>query len=318
MQPVLKEYKTFLQLEKSLSPNTVSAYLGDVEKLLSYLADAHVDFMHVSIDHLQDFLIELTDLKISPRSQARIVSGIKSFYGFLLMTDKLENDPTELLELPKIGLHLPEVLSVEEINTVVDVIDLSTPEGQRNRAIIEMLYGSGLRVSELIDVRLSNIDLEHLFMKVEGKGSKQRLVPLSEEAEKQMRLWLLVRNEMRIQKGFEDFLFLNRRGAKLTRVMIFTIVKQLAQLAGITKNISPHTFRHSFATHLLEGGANLRVIQQLLGHESIMTTEIYTHIDVELLRDTVLSFHPRNRIEKLKNRENDFSIHQFLDSSVRH
>jgi len=294
MQPVLKEYKAFLQLEKSLSSNTVSAYLSDIEKLLSFLSDAHVDFLDVSIDHLQDFLIELSDLGISPRSRARIVSGIKSFYNFLILTNKLEDDPTELLELPKIGLHLPEVLSVEEINSIVDVIDVSTPEGQRNRAIIEMMYGSGLRVSELIEIQLSNIDIEHSFMKVEGKGSKQRLVPLSEEAETQMKLWLIIRNGMKIQKGFEDYLFLNRRGAKLTRVMIFTIVKQLAQMAGIKKNISPHTFRHSFATHLLEGGANLRVIQQLLGHESIMTTEIYTHIDVELLRDTVLSFHPRN------------------------
>ncbi|GAT62801.1 site-specific tyrosine recombinase XerD [Paludibacter jiangxiensis] len=294
MQPVLREYKAFLQLEKSLSSNTVSAYLSDIEKLLSFLTDAHVDFLTVRIDHLQDFLIELSDLGISPRSRARIVSGIKSFYNFLILTNKLEDDPTELLELPKIGLHLPEVLSVEEINSIVDVIDVSTPEGQRNRAIIEMMYGSGLRVSELIDIQLSNIDIEHSFMKVEGKGSKQRLVPLSEEAENQMRLWLIIRNGMKIQKGFEDYLFLNRRGAKLTRVMIFTIVKQLAQMAGIKKNISPHTFRHSFATHLLEGGANLRVIQQLLGHESIMTTEIYTHIDVELLRDTVLSFHPRN------------------------
>jgi integrase/recombinase XerD len=294
MQPVLKEYKTFLQLEKSLSSNTVAAYLSDIEKLLVFLSDAHVDFLQVTIAHLQDFLIDLAELGISPRSQARIVSGIKSFYGFLILTNKLEEDPTELLELPKIGLHLPEVLSVEEINSIVDVIDLSTPEGQRNRAMIEMMYGSGLRVSELIDVKLSNIDLEHSFIKVDGKGSKQRLVPLSEESEAQMKLWLLIRNEMVIQKGFEDYLFLNRRGAKLTRVMIFTIVKQLAQLAGIKKNISPHTFRHSFATHLLEGGANLRVIQQLLGHESIMTTEIYTHIDVELLRDTVLSFHPRN------------------------
>jgi len=294
MQPVLKEYKTFLQLEKSLSPNTVAAYLSDIERLLVFLSDAHVDFLQVTITHLQDFLIDLAELGISPRSQARIVSGIKSFYGFLILTNKLDEDPTELLELPKIGLHLPEVLAVEEINSIVDVIDLSTPEGQRNRAMIEMMYGSGLRVSELIDVKLSNIDLEHSFMKVDGKGSKQRLVPLSEESETQMKLWLLIRNEMVIRKGFEDYLFLNRRGAKLTRVMIFTIVKQLAQLAGIKKNISPHTFRHSFATHLLEGGANLRVIQQLLGHESIMTTEIYTHIDVELLRDTVLSFHPRN------------------------
>jgi integrase/recombinase XerD len=295
MQPILREYKTFLQLEKSLSGNTVAAYLSDMEKLFFYLSDAHVNYKEANLSHLQDFLIDLSDVGISARSQARIVSGIKSFYHFLLITNQLENDPTDLLELPKVGLHLPEVLSVEEINSIVAVIDLSLPEGQRNRAIIEMLYGSGLRVSELVNVKLSNIDFEKKFLKVEGKGSKQRLVPLSEESESQIRLWQIIRNEMKIQKGHEDYLFLNRRGAQLTRVMIFTIVKQLALLAGIKKNISPHTFRHSFATHLLEGGANLRVIQQLLGHESIMTTEIYTHLDVEFLRDTVLSCHPRNK-----------------------
>jgi integrase/recombinase XerD len=293
--PILKEYKVFLQLEKSLSPNTVSAYLSDVDKLFLYLSDAHITYQEAKLAHFQDFLIDLAEVGISARSQARIVSGIKSFYHFLLITNQLEDDPTDLLELPKVGLHLPEVLSVEEINAIVDVVDLSLPEGQRNRAIIEMLYGSGLRVSELVNVKLSNIDFEHAFLKVEGKGSKQRLVPLSEEADAQIRLWHIVRNELNIQKGQEDYLFLNRRGSQLSRVMIFNIVKQLAELAGIKKNISPHTFRHSFATHLLEGGANLRVIQQLLGHESIMTTEIYTHIDVELLRDTVLSFHPRNR-----------------------
>jgi len=293
--PILKEYKVFLQLEKSLSPNTVSAYLSDVDKLFLYLSDAHITYQEAKLAHFQDFLIDLAEVGISARSQARIVSGIKSFYHFLLITNQLEDDPTDLLELPKVGLHLPEVLSVEEINAIVDVVDLSLPEGQRNRAIIEMLYGSGLRVSELVNVKLSNIDFEHAFIKVEGKGSKQRLVPLSEEADAQIRLWHIVRNELNIQKGQEDYLFLNRRGSQLSRVMIFNIVKQLAELAGIKKNISPHTFRHSFATHLLEGGANLRVIQQLLGHESIMTTEIYTHIDVELLRDTVLSFHPRNR-----------------------
>jgi len=292
--PILKEYKVFLQLEKSLSPNTVSAYLSDVDKLFLYLSDAHITYQEAKLAHFQDFLIDLAEVGISARSQARIVSGIKSFYHFLLITNQLEDDPTDLLELPKVGLHLPEVLSVEEINAIVDVVDLSLPEGQRNRAIIEMLYGSGLRVSELVNVKLSNIDFEHAFLKVEGKGSKQRLVPLSEEADAQIRLWHIVRNELNIQKGQEDYLFLNRRGSQLSRVMIFNIVKQLAELAGIKKNISPHTFRHSFATHLLEGGANLRVIQQLLGHESILTTEIYTHIDVELLRDTVLSFHPRN------------------------
>jgi integrase/recombinase XerD len=294
MADILHEFRTFLLLEKSLSPNTVEAYLSDVSRFFIYLSDAHVTYLNAQLAHFQDFLVDLADLGISVRSQARIVSGIKSFYHFLIMTDRLSDDPTDLLELPKIGLHLPEVLTVEEINAIVDAIDVSTNEGQRNRAIIEMLYGSGLRVSELISVRISAFDMEHGVLKVDGKGGKQRLVPVSEEAGAQIRLWMIIRNGMKIVKGCEDFLFLNRRGAPLTRVMIFTIVKQLAELAGIHKNISPHTFRHSFATHLLEGGANLRVIQQLLGHESIMTTEIYTHLDVEFLRDTVLHCHPRN------------------------
>jgi len=292
---IVTDYKSFLRLEKSLSANTVEAYLNDLEKWLSYLSDAHIDFKEAKLEQCQDFLIELSDIGISVRSQARIVSGIKSFYHFLLFTNIIDDDPTNLLELPKIGLHLPEVLSVEEINAIVDAIDVSQETGQRNRAIIEMLYGSGLRVSELINVKLSNIDFEHAFFKVDGKGSKQRLVPLSEEAAAQLKLWLLIRNGMKIAKGSEDFLFLNRRGKPLTRVMIFTIVKQLAELTGIRKTISPHTFRHSFATHLLEGGANLRAIQQLLGHESILTTELYTHIDVEYLRSAILQFHPRNK-----------------------
>ena len=295
MSSIVTDYKSFLRLEKSLSANTVEAYLNDLEKWLSYLSDAHIDFKEAKLEQCQDFLIELSDIGISVRSQARIVSGIKSFYHFLLFTNIIDDDPTNLLELPKIGLHLPEVLSVEEINAIVDAIDVSQETGQRNRAIIEMLYGSGLRVSELINVKLSNIDFEHAFFKVDGKGSKQRLVPLSEEAAAQLKLWLLIRNGMKIAKGSEDFLFLNRRGKPLTRVMIFTIVKQLAELTGIRKTISPHTFRHSFATHLLEGGANLRAIQQLLGHESILTTELYTHIDVEYLRSAILQFHPRNK-----------------------
>jgi integrase/recombinase XerD len=292
--PIIKKYHTFLLLEKSLSKNTIEAYERDLSKLLDYLNEAKIAYREASLEHLRDFIIDLSDLGITPRSQARIISGIKSFYRFLQYDEHLESDPTELLELPKLGKHLPEVLSIEEINMIIESIDLSQPEGQRNRAIIETLYGSGLRVSELIGLKISNISAEEGFMKVEGKGSKERLVPLSPESLKQIKLWLINRNELSIKRGHEDYLFLNRRGAQLTRVMIFMITKQLAELAGIKKNISPHTFRHSFATHLLEGGANLRAIQQMLGHESILTTEIYTHMDVEFLRETVLQFHPKN------------------------
>jgi len=295
VQPILKEYTTYLQLEKSLSIHTVAAYMSDVEKWFTYLTDASIPYSEAKQEHFNDFLVDLAEIGLSARSQARIISGIKSFYHFLILTDKLDVDPTDQLDLPKIGIHLPEVLSVEEVNLLVDSIDLSSPEGQRNRAIIETLYGSGLRVSELVNLKMSVIDFERGVALVEGKGSKQRLVPLSEEALAQIAQWNLIRHEMKIQKGHEDFLFLNRRGAKLTRVMILIMVKKLAKQAGIEKTISPHTFRHSFATHLLEGGANLRVIQQLLGHESIMTTEIYTHIDMNLLRDTILRFHPSNQ-----------------------
>lgn len=292
--PILKKYHSFLMLEKSLSKNTIEAYERDLEKLLVYLDDAKISYKEAKLEHLRDFIVDLSDLGISPRSQARIISGIKSFYRFLQYDEHLEEDPTELLEMPKTGRHLPEVLSLEEINTIISIIDLSKPEGQRNRAIIETLYGSGLRVSELIHLKISNMYVDEGFMKVEGKGSKQRLVPLSHESLKQIKSWMIHRNTLAIKKGHEDFLFLNRRGTKLTRVMIFMITKDLAEQAGIKKNISPHTFRHSFATHLLEGGANLRAIQQMLGHESILTTEIYTHMDVEFLRDTILRFHPSN------------------------
>lgn len=292
--PILKKYHAFLLLEKSLSPNTIEAYEKDLEKLLIYLADAKITYLDATLDHLRDFLVDLNDLGISARSQARIISGVKSFYRFLQYEEHLEDDPTDLLEMPKLGKHLPEVLSVEEINKIVAAIDLSSNEGQRNRAIIETLYGSGLRVSELITLKLSNISVDEGYMKVEGKGNKQRLVPISDESLKQIKLWLINRSQLSIVKGHEDFLFLNRRGAQLTRVMIFTIIKRLAEVAGLEKNISPHTFRHSFATHLLEGGAHLRAIQQLLGHESILTTEIYTHMDLDFLRETVLQFHPAN------------------------
>lgn len=308
MLPILDDYHLYLKLEKSLSPNTIEAYESDLQKLSRYLADAHVTFEKATTDILRDFIIEISRLGIHPRSQARILSSIKSFYHFLIYRNVLDNDPTELLESPKIGLRLPEVFSVKEIDDIVAAIDLSKPEGQRNKAIIEVLYGSGLRVSELINLQLSKLYLNEGYMLVEGKGSKQRLVPMSPQALKQLQLWKTDRNALNIKKGNEDCVFLNRRGTILTRDMIFKIVKNLAELAGIRKNVSPHTFRHSFATHLLENGANLRAIQQLLGHESITTTELYTHIDVHFLRQTVLECHPfykQKEVDKKKKNETE-------------
>ena len=292
MLPILDDYHLYLKFEKSLSNNTIEAYEGDLQKLLNYLSDAHIEPEKATTEVLRDFIIEISSLGIHPRSQARILSSIKSFYHFLIYRNILDNDPTELLESPKIGLRLPVVLSLKEIDDIVAAIDLSKPEGQRNKAIIEVLYGSGLRVSELINLQLSKLYLDEGYMLVEGKGSKQRLVPMSPQALKQIALWKIDRNGLDIKKGSEDVVFINRRGSKLTRDMIFKIVKDLTALAGITKNVSPHTFRHSFATHLLENGANLRAIQQLLGHESITTTELYTHIDMHFLRQTVLECHP--------------------------
>ena len=302
MLPIPDEYHLYLKLEKALSANTIDAYERDLQKLTVYLSEAHVKPEEATTEILRDFIIEISSLGIHPRSQARILSSIKSFYHFLIYKDVIDNDPTELLESPKTGLRLPEVLSLKEIDDIVLAIDLSKPEGQRNKAIIEVLYGSGLRVSELIGLQLSKLYMDEGYMLVEGKGSKQRLVPMSPQAMKQIELWKTDRNSLDIKKGNEDCLFLNRRGSKLTRDMIFKIVKELALLAGIRKNVSPHTFRHSFATHLLENGANLRAIQQLLGHESITTTEIYTHIDVHLLRQTVLECHPFYR-DSNKSRE---------------
>ena len=292
------EYHLYLKLEKALSDNSIEAYERDLLKLETYLADLHVKAEHASNEILRDFIIEIASLGIHPRSQARVLSSIRSFYHFLIYKNKRDDDPTELLESPKTGLRLPEVLSVKEIDRIIEAIDLSKAEGQRNKAIIETLYGSGLRVSELINLELSKIYFAEGYMLVEGKGSKQRLVPLSPQSIRQIELWKVDRNLLRVKKGSEDVLFLNRRGGKLTRAMIFTIVKELAAMAGIRKNVSPHTFRHSFATHLLENGANLRAIQQLLGHESITTTELYTHIDVHFLRDTILEFHPLNKHSK--------------------
>lgn len=293
---ILEQYRAYLLLEKSFSPNTFDAYLQDLNKLLGYFSDKKIDYCHVKLSDLQDFLLILADIGVHERSQARIISGIKSFYKFLMLENIINDDPTELLESPKLGKKLPQVFSLDEINNILNVIDLSLPEGQRNRAIIETLYSCGLRVSELINLKSSNIFWEEEYIKVEGKGNKQRLVPISKTAMKEIKSYFIdERNSLDIKKGNEDFVFLNRRGAKLSRQMIFIMVNKFAADAGVVKNISPHTFRHSFATHLLEGGANLRVIQELLGHESILTTEIYTHLDISYLREAIISYHPRNK-----------------------
>ena len=290
-----KQYHTYLKLEKSLSENTVVNYEIDLKKLCDYCGKNGIEPQKASFLQLQEFLHHQFKIDTNPRSQARIISGIRQFYKFLLYNKYIEQDPSELLELPKIGEHLPEVLSLKEIDDMIAVIDLGKAEGQRNRAIIEMLYGSGLRVSELVNLKLSNMYRKDGYMLVEGKGSKQRLVPISPEAEKQFDFWMEDRSHLDVKPEFSDFAFVNRYGRGLTRSMIFHIIKELAERAGIKKNISPHTLRHSFATHLLQNGADLRIIQQLLGHESITTTEIYTHINVEDLRQAILKYHPKNQ-----------------------
>ncbi|WP_278968435.1 site-specific tyrosine recombinase XerD [uncultured Bacteroides sp.] len=292
---IVRKYREYLKLEKGLSPNTLEAYLTDLDKLMSFLTLEGIDFLEVCLADLQRFAAGLHDIGIHARSQARIISGVKSFFRFLLMSDYLEADPSELLESPKIGFKLPEVLSVAEIDAIISAVDRSKPEGQRNRAILETLYSCGLRVSELVNLKLSDLYLDEGFIKVEGKGSKQRLVPISPRAIHELRLYFSDRNGIEVKPGYEDFVFVShRRGKSLSRIMIFHLIKELAVQANITKNISPHTFRHSFATHLLEGGANLRAIQCMLGHESIATTEIYTHIDREMLRSEIIEHHPRN------------------------
>ena len=291
---IIRKYQQYLKLEKALSANTLDAYLTDLNKLLCFLKTENIDMLAVTLDDLQRFAAGLHDIGIHPRSQSRILSGIKSFFHFLVMADYREDDPSELLEGPKIGFKLPEVLTVEEIDTIISTVDMSKKEGQRNRAILETLYSCGLRVSELCNLKLSELYFDEGFIKVEGKGSKQRLVPISPRAIKEIKYWLLDRNLGKIKKGFEDYVFLARWGNSISRIMVFHLIKELAEKAGITKNISPHTFRHSFATHLLEGGANLRAIQCMLGHESIATTEIYTHIDRNMLRSEIIEHHPRN------------------------
>jgi len=283
-------------LERGLSDNTRQGYLNDVDKLMRYLNDYNIPIENVTLDDLHNFIADLHDLGISSRSQARIISGIKSFFRFLRLENIIPVNPALLLESPRIGLKLPEVLSVEEIDRMISCIDLSSNEGQRNRAIIETLYSCGLRVSELINLEINKISLEDEYITVVGKGNKERLIPISSTAIKEIELYLEDRKLLNIKPGEENILFLNRRGHRLTRVMVFYIIKQQAKLAGIRKEISPHTLRHSFASHLLEGGANLRTIQQMLGHESISTTEIYLHIDNNRLRDEILTFHPRNNI----------------------
>jgi integrase/recombinase XerD len=292
---ILRKYNQYLKLEKSFSPHTIKAYLVDVNKLLQYLKEEDIHPFDATLEDLEHFSATLRDLGIQPRSQARILSGIRSFYHFLILEDYLQADPSELLESPQIGFHLPEVLTLEEIDNLIGSIDLSTSEGQRNRAILETLYSCGLRVSELCNLKLSELYLEDGFIKVEGKGSKQRLVPISPRAIHELRLYFIDRNRMTIKKDFEDYVFISKRGKNISRIMVFHIIKELANNIGLKKTISPHTFRHSFATHLLEGGANLRAIQCMLGHESIGTTEIYTHIDKNRLRHEIIEHHPRNK-----------------------
>ena len=296
MNSILKKYKSYITLEQGLSNNTREAYLHDVEKLLTYFEDEKIDFLKVELDHFHSFAAALMDVGIGERSIARILSGVRSFYKFLVLDGYLEQDPTELLESPKIGKHLPEVLSVEEIDAIEGIIDVSTPEGQRDRAAIEMLYSCGLRVSELCNLLLSDLYLDEGFLRVTGKGNKQRLVPISERAIRELKSWFAFRNSINIKPGEEDYVFISAARKKhLSRITVFHNIKVYAEQAGIQKTISPHTFRHSFATHLLEGGANLRAIQTMLGHESISTTEIYTHIDRRFLRDQILQHFPRNQ-----------------------
>ncbi len=293
-QDIGRRYERYLKLQRNMSGNTLDAYRRDLRKLLHYLEQERKDVREVTLDDLEHFSATLHDIGIGPRSQCRILSGVRSFFRFLQLDGYREDDPTELLESPQIGDHLPEVLSTQEVDQLEASIDLSKWEGHRNRAIIEVLFSCGLRVSELVNLKLSDLYIDEEFVRVLGKGSKERLVPISKKAIRELNYWFDDRKQMKIKPGEEDYVFLNRRGAHLTRVMILIMIKQQAQEAGIQKTISPHTLRHSFATALLEGGADLRVIQALLGHESIGTTEIYTHIDTSTLRREILEHHPRN------------------------
>ena len=296
---VVKAYTRYLKLERNYSPHTLDAYQRDLRWLLDYCENVGMHPKDMQLKDLELFAGQLHEHHIGPTSQARILSGVRSFYRFLVLDGYIEQDPTELLESPRLGEHLPEVLSTEEVDMIENSIDLSKPEGQRNKAIIEVLFSCGLRVSELVNLKLSNLYLDEGFIRVTGKGNKERLVPISPKAIIELNLWFLDRNLMKIKPGEQDYVFLNRRGAHLTRTMILIMLKRQAQEAGIQKTISPHTLRHSFATELLKGGADLRAIQVMLGHESIGTTEIYTHIDTTTLREEILLHHPRNAKDKV-------------------
>lgn len=293
----IKHFKNYLQLERSLSENSIAAYCEDVNKLKGFTKHYYSDLgpTAISHNHIVEFITYVGSLGLSAYSQARILSGIKAFYKYLLIEDSITSSPAELIESPKLGRKIPDVLSLDEINKIFDVIDLSTVEGARNRAMLEILYGSGLRVSELIGLKLNNLYMEEGFMRIFGKGSKERLVPLGSEAAKFLQMYIKEwRIHLSIKEGSESFVFLNRRGSGISRIMVFKIIKSLIKEVGIQKNVSPHTFRHSFATHLIEGGADLRAVQEMLGHESIITTEIYTHLDKDYLQQTIQDFHPRS------------------------
>lgn len=291
---LMRKFARYLKLEKGVSANTLDAYMHDIDKLAAYLKGEKLDVLDVKLADLEHFAASISELGIGARSLARILSGVRQFYRFLELDGYIEQDPTELLESPKLPQHLPEVLSIAEVDRLEQAIDLTKWEGQRNKAIIEVLFSCGLRVSELVNLKLSNLYIEEQYVRVLGKGSKERLVPISPRAIEELNYWFLDRNLMQIKPGEEDYVFLNRRGAHLTRTMILIMLKRYAVQAGIKKTISPHTLRHSFATALLEGGADLRAIQAMLGHESIATTEIYTHIDTTTLRQEILLHHPRN------------------------
>lgn len=291
---IIHKYIRYMKLQRNYSGNTLEAYILDINKLLKFLKDNGISPEAAKLSDIQCFAASLHDIGISPRSQCRILSGVRAFYKYLYLDGYIKDDPTELLESPKLGDHLPEVLTTEEVDRLEQAIDLSKWEGQRNKAIIEVLFSCGLRVSELVNLKMSALYLDEQFVRIMGKGSKERLVPISENAIKQLKYWFIDRSHMNIKPGEEDYVFLNRRGAHLTRTMILIMIKRLGTEAGIQKTISPHTLRHSFATALLEGGADLRAIQSMLGHESIGTTEIYTHIDTHTLREEILNHHPRN------------------------
>lgn len=291
----IKEFKYYLKVERSLADNSVNAYIRDIRKLADFSSKIKVNELNISVNEIREFIADLNSKNISARSQARIISGVKAFFKYLIIEDYITNDPTMLIENPKIGLKLPEVLSVGEIELIISSIDLSNKQGERNRAILETLYSCGLRVTELINLKISNINFKEGYIKVIGKGDKERLTPIGSNALKYISIYVNeVRIHQKISKNHEDFVFLNNRGSKLSRVMIFTLIKRIVDKVGIKKKVSPHTFRHSFATHLIEGGADLRAVQEMLGHESITTTEIYTHLDRDYLRSNIMQFHPRS------------------------